>query len=246
MPGVSLQEFKDFIALADKDHDGHLTREEFFHAIAEGLKQNQQQQNPSPQFLEAEETVGKAKRGFIGAVVDNLVNKATGFLRGLAGLIDKTQDGCVMCQYIVERVENNVKASGTLTGAPGAFDDQDGVMLQVSDSESPALVEVESASPFRQSGSAIIASSRQATRYQRQVERQKFNEIYRVADITLDDVCEQGMPNAYYGFCKSIYKVQSDIVDGLRYQYRPTDICFRVGMCAKNSYITKGIHSRYK
>jgi hypothetical protein len=44
--------------------------------------------------------------------------------------------------------------------------------------------------------------------------------------------------------CKAIYKTQATIVDGLRYQYRPADICYRVGMCGVKSYITTGIHGK--
>ena len=102
------------------------------------------------------------------------------------------------------------------------------------------------ADPYDAAAGGIIAATRESTRVQRQMERQKYNEIYRVVDITLDDVCEQSMPSAFYGFCKQIYQTQSDVVEGLRYQYRPADICFRVGMCGKDSYITKGIHSRYQ
>ena len=49
-----------------------------------------------------------------------------------------------------------------------------------------------------------IAASRRSTRSQRQVEREKYNQIYRVVDLTLDDVCEQSMPNVYYGFVSSL------------------------------------------
>jgi hypothetical protein len=141
----------------------------------------------------------------------------------------------VLCQYVVERAETNVKQAGVIPAMSA------GVSSFLEEK-----VEVKSKDPFDAVGAAIIGSTRQSTRVQRQLERQKYNEIYRVVDITLDDVCEQGMPSAFYGYCKQVYQVQADIVDGLRYQYRPADICFRVGMCGPTSYITRGIHSRYK
>ena len=67
-----------------------------------------------------------------------------------------------------------------------------------------------------------------------------------MTDVTLDDVCEQAMPRVYYGYCKALYKSQSAVVDGLRYQYRASDICFRIGMCRRVSYIAWGVHNRYQ
>jgi len=195
--------------------------------------------------LKQQKTVSK-NRGFFGDVKDNLKAKLHKAFNKISNSIDTEKDGCVMCQYIVERIETNVKASGIIPGlgAPGPAAADAFAFLEVD--KDTALVETAEKGPWQAIGATIIGSSRQTTRYQRQLERQKYNEIYRVADITLDDVCEQGMPNKYYGFCKSVYKVQSDVVNGLRYQYRPQDICFRVGMCSKESYISKGIHSRYR
>jgi len=225
--------------------------------------------------------VGKLKEGFRKAV----------------GGVNTKEDGCVMCQYIVERSESNVKQSGVIpsmsqatafdsylevesnanpaqttmqpgnehftpfSGAPVLETPQDASeaetdaneveATELTEDDAMSLLEVQNGVAsgqfyFDQTAAGIIGSTRQSTRVQRQLERQKYNEIYRVVDITLDDVCEQGMPNSFYGYCKQIYKVQSDVVDGLRYQYRPADICFRVGMCGQGSYITKGVHSRYK
>jgi len=141
----------------------------------------------------------------------------------------------------MDTIPSNVQVEQENDGLPNVID-----AVHLAD-DSMSLLEVENKQLyFDQTAAGIIGSTRQSTRVQRQLERQKYNEIYRVVDISLDDVCEQGMPNSFYGFCKQIYKVQSDVVDGLRYQYRPSDICFRIGMCPKGSYITKGIHSRYK
>jgi hypothetical protein len=218
---------------------------------------------------------GKVLLGVAGAgILGGVAKKAMGFLkrkggqalRSLTGAIDKSNDGCVMCQYIVERCEGNVKLSGVLPAysfietqgsalPDNSQEEVPAIALSDSEANSPSLVEAESKTQTETEGkqfyndvgaAAIIGSARQATRVQRQLERQKYNEIYRVVDITLDDVCEQGMPNSFYGYCKQIYKTQTDIVDGLRYQYRPADICFRVGMCGPGSYITMGKHSRYK
>lgn len=235
LPGVTVDEFVSFIQQADTDHDGKLTRKELHTALADGIKMN------DTSLLE---TDAKAARvglfggiaKFAGKVVGNVVGGIKRFGRKITGKVDKQQDVCVMCQYIVERCETNVKASGvipTLTSAGAAPQ----IFL-----ETEAKTEQ---SPMDFAASSVIGATRQATRYQRQMERTKYNEIYRVVDVTLDDVCEQGMPNTFYKYCKMVYQTQPDIVDGLRYQYRPADICFRVGMCDKDSYITKGVHSRY-
>jgi len=277
MPDISVTDFIEFISQADHDHDAHLSRDEFMDALAKGLTPE------TPELIETQAAAStsrskKARRtGFIGnfisAVGQNIKNKIKGAIDKITGNVDKSQDECVSCQYIVERIESNVKASGVINSMaatdPTYEDSQSSPQSSVpslpsslpssqslSQSQSQSLslsqsvsfleVESEKQNPFGRAGVTIINTAHASTRYQRLLERQRYNEIYRVADITLDDVCEQGMPTIFYGFCKALYKVQNDVVDGLRYQYRPPDICYRIGMCKKDSYITQGIHSRYK
>jgi len=239
-PGVSAQEFAAFIQTADENKDDKLSREELTAALANGLMD-------SPEFLEigavreAVHRTGVLRHHHMLTVDEqSRATESSEASRAAAPQVDVSQDSCVMCQYLVERMETNVKQAGIIPNMP--VGDQPGYETSFLELEA----QTEQKDPYDAVGAAVIGSTRQSTRLQRQMERQKYNEIYRVVDITLDDVCEQGMPNAFYGYCKQIYQVQSDIVDGLRYQYRPTDICFRVGMCGKQSYITKGIHSRYK
>jgi hypothetical protein len=312
---------------ADQNGDGKLNREELLHGIANGLDAHEQMQEAEaePTLMETDASTTIRRRGifkkiggaikkgvkFVGKVLFGKKKKRRGGQQKQGqqqkqggprgpGAVDVSQDGCVMCQYIVERCESNVKQSGVIpsmsqatafdsylevastaesnpasttmqpgnehftpfTGSPvletamasdDAADAAEDEMAasELSEDDAMSLIELENGVAsgqfyFDQTAAGIIGSTRQSTRVQRQLERQKYNEIYRVVDITLDDVCEQGMPNSFYGFCKQVYKVQSDVVDGLRYQYRPADICFRVGMCGKGSYITKGVHSRYK
>jgi len=249
-PGVSPQEFTSFIEYADRDGDKMLSRDELVTALATGLVD-------SPELLELDavrdavhrDGLFREKGNFLSDSWNALKNGVKGAMSHVGEVIggavrqgngqaDTSQDACVMCQYLVERMETNVRQAGIVPTMPTG--DQPAYSFLETE------VKVESKDPYDAVGAAIIGSTRQSTRLQRQMERQKYNEIYRVVDITLDDVCEQAMPNSFYGYCKQIYKLQSDVVDGLRYQYRPSDICFRVGMCGKDSYITKGIHSRYK
>jgi len=274
MPGVSAEEFLSFMQTADSNRDGKLNREELVQGLADGLAGYQQQQQPSLMETDAA-TSNTGRRGIIHAVgkgIKKLFGVGKSALRRAEGQVDTSEDSCVMCQYIVERSESNVKQSGVIpsmsqatafdsyleVGSTASEDDEQEeegsetiAAQELTEDDAMSLLELENGVAsgqfyFDQTAAGIIGSTRQSTRVQRQLERQKYNEIYRVVDITLDDVCEQGMPNAFYGYCKQVYKVQSDIVDGLRYQYRPADICFRVGMCGKGSYITKGVHSRYK
>jgi len=193
------------------------------------------------------------------------------FLDSLTGSVKK-EEGCVMCQYIVQRCEANVKLTGINdyafleldSSAGGSPQPKEELQEEVpavplsDDAGSPIMLETQAATTTKaasktetqgfddQNGAAVIASAHTSTRMMRQAERVRFNEIYRVVDLTLDDVCEQGMPNTYYGYCKQVYKTQTSLVDGLRYQYRSADICFRLGMCTKKNYLAKDMHSRYK
>lgn len=260
-PGVSKSEFLSFIEAADKNKDGKLDHKEMIDGLASGLSE-------SPELVEE----GAVRRGFFkkvkkfakkvyntGKKVYQKVKKfltpnkggstsgtstkdivRTFVIKKTVGTVPMHHDACVVCQYITERIETNVKQAGVIPGAPGpaAFSS----FLEVATS---TTAQSKAEEPFDAAAAAVIGSTRQSTRMQRQLERQKFNEIYRVADVTLDDVCEQGMPTSFYSFCQAYYQFQPDVVDGLRYQYRPADICWRVGMCNKNSYIAEGIHSRY-
>lgn len=257
LPGVTVTEFLEFVKLADKDKDHKLDRKEFVNGLAEGFGHTDLIQVDS-------------KAGFLGAVgkfIGNLFKKKPD-----PNAVGHTEDACVICQYLVERIETNVKTAGILGnfGGEGRINGFQQSFLEIeqtvtpqqqdnnnnnnnnhdnNDNDNVAFVEVQtevSSNPVSIGSVGSISSSRQTSRYQRQMERQKFNEIYRIADITFDDVCEQGMPNTFYETCKKMYSVQSDIVDGLRYQYRPADICFRIKVCEEESYITKGLHSRYQ
>jgi hypothetical protein len=210
-----------------------------------------------------------------GLNLNDVVDKVKSFVKDKASrmldkLMGKSKDeGCVMCQYIIQRCEANVKISGVV-----AFLETESAILSPSSSSqpqlqlqevpavplsdpdaSPVLIETQASSSLENkakwgfdetAAAATIAAAHMSTRQMRQSERARFNELYRVVDLTLDDVCEQGMPPTFYGYCKQIYKMQVQVVNGLRYQYRPTDICLRIGACTKKNYIAKGKHSRYK
>jgi len=219
---VSKEQFMRFLRHADANQDGKANREEMLNAVG-ALVSGQES------LLE----LGSGKPGllrragnFIKRGIKAVANKIKQKLGGIPK-IDTSHDGCVMCQYIVERVEKSVQAAGLW----GALIEEAATVRQIPDV----------------GAAQQISASRISTRQQRDIERQRYNSIYRIMDVTLDDVCEQAMPNAFYGYCKAVYQTQATIVDGLRYQYRPADICYRVGICAANSYITNGIHgkSRY-
>jgi len=228
LPEVSKKQFMRFLQHADINKDGKTNREEMLNAVGALVGEGSLLETDStkPGLLRR---MARKAGNFIKKGVKAVANKIKSKL-GMFPTIDTTQDGCIMCQYIVERVEKSVKAAGLWGEQP--------LMIE----ESATIRQIPDVGAAQQ-----ISASRISTRQQRDIERQRYNQIYRVMDVTLDDVCEQAMPNAYYGYCKAVYQTQATIVDGLRYQYRPADICYRVGICAANSYITNGIHgkSRY-
>jgi len=291
MPHVSVDEFLSFMEVADKDGDKMLNLEEFLKGLADGLQEAKQSSLATPPKATSPTAVSKSAQVSnlleTGATTSDRVSAASTearrvdeaermrfeLQRSVSSEEDEVEGGdddCVMCQYIIERCEANIKQSGVLPGfsSVAAFDsyleleqqvtphdaqDSDSLSSSTDDDGDVSLLEVQSTAAakhkqlyFDQTAAGIIGSTRQATRVQRQLERQKYNEVYRVVDLTLDDVCEQGMPIKFYGICKKIYKLQSDVVDGLRYQYRAADVCFRIALCPKGSYITTGVHSRYK
>jgi hypothetical protein len=75
------------------------------------------------------------------------------------------------------------------------------------------------------------------------VEKQKFAEIYHVADITLDHICEASMPNEFYPTCSTLLQAQGAITNLLARQYGVTTICLRLGFCGEKSYVSRGVHT---
>ncbi len=278
-----------------------MERADELEAAAEGEMKEEMAAEEAPALVETQASTSasvkrmrarRAGRGIFGAIkkgVKSVGNFITGAVKSsvrsigdkIMGRVDTSQDQCVMCQYLIERMETNVRqaavfpsfAAGPQVTAALAGDVMEAPIRKAAAGSAPfRRAAVAASAPAASAGGAadssppplssfvelaaqqtpreiaaagMIATTRAATRYQRTMERQKYNEIYRIVDLTLDDVCEQGMPNSYYAYCKNLYNVQPDVVDGLRYQYRPTDICFRIGMCDGSSYITKGMHSRY-
>jgi len=232
LPGISVDEFASFIQAADTDGDKKMNMQEMVAAFEQGLS--------GTELVETQTKV-RSRTGILGGVKDFVGKKWNQFKNRMSGAVDTSQDACVMCQYIVQRCEVNVKQAGIIAG----MSHMNGPVAPSSWLEVKAEVKTETTQPFDMAAANIIGATRDSTRFTRLAERQKYNEIYRVVDVTLDDVCEQGMPNKYYGYCKAVYQVQSDVVDGLRFQYRPSDVCYRIGMCGSKSYITQGVHSRY-
>jgi len=79
--------------------------------------------------------------------------------------------------------------------------------------------------------------------YFNSLEHQKYSEVFHISDLTLDHVCEEGMPNEFYKHCRSVFNEQSTIVSLLLRQYSASTICLRVRMCSPMSYMTRGIHT---
>jgi len=74
------------------------------------------------------------------------------------------------------------------------------------------------------------------------LERQKYSEIYHVADLTLDHVCEAAMPNEFYQHCKKIFDAEGAIVNLISRQFGVQNICRRLQLCGTQSYIAQQIH----
>jgi len=79
--------------------------------------------------------------------------------------------------------------------------------------------------------------------YTRAVERQKFSEIYHMADMVLDRVCEASMPNDFYPVCTEIFKAQGAIANLLSRQTGVSTVCQRLNFCGSTSYVSTGIHT---
>lgn len=114
-----------FIQTADKDGDGKLSRNEFVQALAVGssalvevdaqrrrtgfLKAGLKRVRAAAATSRRSRVRTRHARVQIGKAV---AGKAKEAVRKIKGAVDTKEDACVMCQYIVERLEVSVKAAG--------------------------------------------------------------------------------------------------------------------------------------
>jgi len=231
--------------------------------------------------------------------------------------IDKSQDSCILCQYIVERISNNVHLAGILPQYSGGrpqrvpHDELDldpahqlaAGVTDTADKEDEDESMRRSDSAYRQHQARIAkmrADMRKQARasaqqrrdrdqlppelldessfletgsaqfphhiplavgvtqspavpfersqpgyrsYTRAIERQKFSEIYHMADLVLDRVCEASMPNDFYPICSAVFKAQGAITNLLSRQVGVQTVCQRLNFCESTSYVSRGIHT---
>jgi len=324
MPDVSMQDFVEFIQIADQDKDGKLDRDELIDGLALGLSHSQS--SFVEMFSDAVRTSSnekadvaivhantKPKGGKMGAHKDkaakakamaDAMKDAPEKMKQLKlpkpGDIDRSQDECILCQYVVERVINNVHWAGVLPMYRGGRPDRDGydstdlddrysplddsdskerledyklsqAQAQSSDAPPAAFIQEEqkitaqtqntqaplgqyaAGTGFAWRGAGVAPLYSPFTPIQAQqpgyrswfsaLERQKYSEIFHVADLTLDHVCEASMPNEFYKYCKLIFHGEGAIVNLVARQFGTSNICRRIEMCDSNSYIANMIHT---
>jgi EF-hand domain pair len=101
-----------------------------------------------------------------------------------------------------------------------------------------AVPQVYPMSTFHESFNNLQGKATQGERgYFNSMEYRIYNEVYRVVDIAHDEVCERSMPQMYYGYCKTVTQKQNVITSLLAREFKPLDICNRIGMCTHENYV---------
>lgn len=179
-------------------------------------------------------------------------------------------DGCILCQYIVERLDRRIKEMG-IVPASVARPNRDSKPR----STNPSLIESQSQSHqfvFGMSEPAPVTPSHptyagayQSTtpsyphphnmpldvsdpgyhQYFDKLEWQLYQNINHAIDIAMDEVCESSMPNDYYQYCKIIFKRQDSVVNMLGRSFFPRDVCINLNVCNKSSYIFQMKHTAF-
>jgi len=202
-----------------------------------------------------------------------VVQAATAAIQAaLNSFVDTTEDGCIMCQYYLQRISNNVRAAGVLPTHVRARVDRNndaqkygtGVVTSEFDPTYTglrSLIELSSTHKQKQkqipypprpwmSGAnapmGIPIDSSQEPGYRNffsQVERVLFTQIFHIMDLTMDDACEEATPNEFYKHCQAVLDKQDLVVQLVSREFKPEDICFRIKQCTPASYSEIGIHS---
>lgn len=182
---------------------------------------------------------------------------------GLLSLSSLIDDRCVLCQFIVERVQADLQVSGGLNpffGSPIPPAPTVSLPKTAPTTElSASFLEIGAKVKYPRSkdGTGIILSiasnlyleNRRPRVYPLltdEYERSMSRQVFRVMDITLEQICEVNMPIHYFMLvCKNMYKEQETISKLIANQRNPVEICIQTKMCAATSYINVSTHSKF-
>jgi hypothetical protein len=240
--GLTPDSLLSFIAVADQDGDLRLNKREF----AEGFAAGGQRNDAAAVLLE------------VGVQTQREQDQAQAAKPQVPRpqppedpRIDRSQDRCILCQYVLERIVSNVQYAGIIPHVQGGRPNRgsvDHVAENVAATiEGPSLLQLSSTA--RQLPAWVgppppdNLDQPDYDQYFSALERQIYAEIYNVADRTLDQVCEGSMPNDYYPVCQEIFKKQGDIVSLVSRQFGAAAVCSKVGMCPPSSYINRQVHT---
>jgi len=189
-------------------------------------------------------------------------------LSGAASRISMDDSQCVMCQYLVQRVQGEMSRFTTLQGA-GAGDvtlielestiqdepidaerfTEDSIVPPPSNPAAGGNVatpkrfrledQLTVRPPFTRADSTVAPSPDP----QREQERYIYQQMVQTIYDRLAGMCGTRLPEQFVPYCNLILQNFRQVAEGLRYGDRPDQICMRYDYCSAASYIRSSPHN---
>jgi hypothetical protein len=186
-------------------------------------------------------------------------------LNGAASRISLDDSQCVLCQYLVQRVQGEMSRFTTLQGA-GAGDvtlleiesavqepferfAEDSIVPPPSDPAAGGNVgtpkrfrledQLTVRPPFTRADSTVSPSPDP----QREQERYIYEQMVQTIYDRLAGMCGTRLPEQFVPYCNPILQNFRQVAEGLRYGDRPDQICMRYDYCSPASYIRSSPHN---
>jgi len=193
-------------------------------------------------------------------------------LSGAASRINTVDSQCVMCQYLVQRVQGEMSRFTTLQGA-GAGDVtllevESSVQDQPSEDAEPRFSEDSIVPPplnpgaggnvgtpkrFRMEDQLMVrppftradSTVSPSPDPQREQERYIYEQMVQTIYDRLSGMCGTRLPEQFVPYCSPILQNFRQVAEGLRYGDRPDQVCMRFDYCSAASYIRSSPHNVY-
>jgi hypothetical protein len=186
-------------------------------------------------------------------------------LSGAASRISADDSQCVVCQYLIQRVQGEMSRFTTVAGVGAGditlieldesvqYDDdrfaEDGIVPPPSDRAAGGNVgtpkrfrledQLTVRPPFTRADSTVSPSPDP----QREQERYVYEQMVQTVYNRLAGMCGTRLPEQFVPYCNPILSNFRQVAEGLRYGDRPDQICMRYDYCNANSYIRSSPHN---
>jgi hypothetical protein len=193
-------------------------------------------------------------------------------LTGAAATLTRANVRCVLCQFIVQKVKNELVAGSDDTAASASLIEAFAFANAEEQSRITSLVEVAAAADAKASalpqlfesgpdasrrfrhtdvlasraGRARFTQVRAGTGEDAAEQRAAYLQLYSSVYASFEGLCAKRMPLAYLPYCNDMLKSYRFFAQGINYGDRAEQICMNANFCDHRSYVRTVTHNAYQ